>query len=805
MLATLLLTVTGCGGDGKDSALFVAMTDRDSDFRLDVLREKKILIDPGHGGRYRGTNGREGLEEASVNLAVSLLLRDMLQEAGADVHMTRADDRDFLPEGAENDLAADLAARVAISDSLAPDLFLSLHHNARGDSTFNQIEVYYPMTDEGPSRDAARAIFFHLKRNFGEDEGRTYAGNFHVLRNGGAPAVLCESAYLSHPPVEARLKLREGQEIEARSLFYGIARYFMSGAPRARFMRRDESEIGHGSETGGESHAADGMASSSADTLRSVDAFHVQAIVRDESGFPGIDPTSIELTLDGSPLPHRFLPGSDRVQAALPYHITNAGHELVLRARNLNGNSTNVARYSIVVDLPVADLAASAVLSPPGDSAVSYISVAVNDSRGLAIRDQMASVDETGGENTGAGGTGAESIGADNAASGVRGMLRQGRLSNLPFRSPRFDSLLLTLDRETIPFTISGANVQRYGAFIEATEPYAAVWEGDRFLGYADEFGNMPVAGGARAGSDTDASAGRDAGAGKHGAYDATGAQSRLEIRRSWLAAEVGRQPSARKSAELAALVRAGSLPAEYQERRVLIDPGGGRGSASLFPPNEQALALARMMQEMFTYYGITSQLTHQEFEPPPLEERVRVANEWFATYWITLEPATDFSILHFPGNRFSGPDSELTADLLGTLLGQDIPVSTDRRLELRDTPCTAVVVEFPWLPDESLASMTMLRTIAQGVAEGLTRAMIYQSRPDELLEKYVIRDRRAGDLIRVNDAITFQVLRDGDFKLWQVIHPGFVREIWILRNGAWSEYPVSEEMKAPGTLSMIR
>ncbi|NNE10536.1 MAG: hypothetical protein HKN20_18390, partial [Gemmatimonadetes bacterium] len=70
LIVSLVMTGAGCSDRERPAPLFETMTDRDADFDFGVLRDKKILLDPGHGGRYRGTQGREGLEECTVNLAV---------------------------------------------------------------------------------------------------------------------------------------------------------------------------------------------------------------------------------------------------------------------------------------------------------------------------------------------------------------------------------------------------------------------------------------------------------------------------------------------------------------------------------------------------------------------------------------------------------------------------------------------------------------------------------------------------------------------------------------------------------------
>src|SRR5689334_23506499 len=94
-----------------------------------ALVGRRITLDPGHGGFFRGALGTNGLTEAEVNLGVALQLRGLLEARGAQVLMTRTDDRDFLTP-ADSSLRSDLAERVRMSESFGPDLFVSIHHNA---------------------------------------------------------------------------------------------------------------------------------------------------------------------------------------------------------------------------------------------------------------------------------------------------------------------------------------------------------------------------------------------------------------------------------------------------------------------------------------------------------------------------------------------------------------------------------------------------------------------------------------------------------------------------------------------------
>lgn len=196
------------------------------------LAGRRIALDPGHGGFFRGALGVGGLTEAEANLGVALRLRDLLAAQGAGVFLTRAGDRDFLTP-ADSALRADLAERARLAAAFDPDLLISIHHNAdpRGAHDINETQTYYKLGDDGPSLDAAQDVHRALVRNIGIRANKVVPGNFYMLRSSAAPALLTETSYITNPDVEARLRLPQKQELEAQAIFIGLARYFTRKLP----------------------------------------------------------------------------------------------------------------------------------------------------------------------------------------------------------------------------------------------------------------------------------------------------------------------------------------------------------------------------------------------------------------------------------------------------------------------------------------------------------------------------------------------------------------------------------------------
>ncbi|HEY4984885.1 MAG TPA: N-acetylmuramoyl-L-alanine amidase [Verrucomicrobiae bacterium] len=176
---------------------------------------KNIVLDPGHGGKDPGYQGRS-YQEKKYTLLLAQELRDQLLRAGFNVSLTRS-----------TDAFVDLPVRPDLANRRRADLFISLHFNAV-ESGVNQVSgsQVYCMTPVGASstnargagaeaaasignRNDAKNILLayqlqkSLTRNLGAEDRGVCRGRLAVLRDATMPAVLIEGGYLSHP-VEGR-------------------------------------------------------------------------------------------------------------------------------------------------------------------------------------------------------------------------------------------------------------------------------------------------------------------------------------------------------------------------------------------------------------------------------------------------------------------------------------------------------------------------------------------------------------------------------------------------------------------------
>ncbi len=226
-----------------------------------------VAIDPGHGGEDPGATGPNGLREKDVVLQVALQLRERINALPGMRAMLTRDADFFVP----------LHDRVRKARRVQADLFVSIHADAfqtpeaRGASVFalsqggatssaarwmankeNAADLVGGMnTAKDPA--LARALLdmsttAQIKDSLklgGEvlgqigKVGRLHKGSveqagFAVLKAPDVPSILVETAFISNPDEEAKLRDPVYQEQLVAALTAGIQRYFAKNPPLAR-------------------------------------------------------------------------------------------------------------------------------------------------------------------------------------------------------------------------------------------------------------------------------------------------------------------------------------------------------------------------------------------------------------------------------------------------------------------------------------------------------------------------------------------------------------------------------------------
>jgi N-acetylmuramoyl-L-alanine amidase len=231
-----------------------------------------IALDPGHGGEDPGATGPQGTYEKDIVLSVALKLRERINATVINGNPMRA----FLTRDA--DFFVPLNVRVQKAQKVQADLFISIHADAFSEPSARGASVF-ALSQKGASSAAAR--YMADKENKADLVGgvnvkakdrlvqqalldmsttaqindslklgtsvlgalgsfatlhkpRVEQAGFAVLKAPDIPSVLIETAFISNPEEEIRLKDQGYQDQLADAILKGLQRYFAKNPPLAR-------------------------------------------------------------------------------------------------------------------------------------------------------------------------------------------------------------------------------------------------------------------------------------------------------------------------------------------------------------------------------------------------------------------------------------------------------------------------------------------------------------------------------------------------------------------------------------------
>lgn len=98
---------------------------------------KRVVLDPGHGGKNMGTPGAHGIHEKFLTLPITLHLEKLLV-AGTDAKVTLT---------RRADVHIGLRERTRIANAAKGDIFFSIHLNSSPRAAANGVQVYFLSPD----------------------------------------------------------------------------------------------------------------------------------------------------------------------------------------------------------------------------------------------------------------------------------------------------------------------------------------------------------------------------------------------------------------------------------------------------------------------------------------------------------------------------------------------------------------------------------------------------------------------------------------------------------------------------------
>lgn len=228
-------------------------------------RDIIIAIDAGHGGQDPGATGHGGTHEKDVVLAIArALARRVNDEPGMKAYLTR-----------DSDTFVVLRERINKARAAHADLFVSVHADSIANREVSGSSVYV-LSDHGASSEAARWLadrenaadlkggvrlgdkngqlasllmdlsqtasigssmeaaerVLHSLDHVGEiRKSQVQQAGFLVLKSPDIPSMLVETAYISNPGEESRLRTPAHQEAVASAIFSGLRDYFRKSPP----------------------------------------------------------------------------------------------------------------------------------------------------------------------------------------------------------------------------------------------------------------------------------------------------------------------------------------------------------------------------------------------------------------------------------------------------------------------------------------------------------------------------------------------------------------------------------------------
>ena len=174
------------------------------------LRGRTVILDPGHPPL--GATGPTRLSEPVAVLAVAQKAKQLLEQAGATVLLTRSDAT-----------PVDLYPRTQFAERHGADVLVSIHANALPDGVNpfvnNGTSVYY---FQPRSADLARALDRALVGQLGVQDLGMGRGDYALVRPTWMPAALTEGLFIMLPDQERLLRSEAGQGRYARAVAEGI-------------------------------------------------------------------------------------------------------------------------------------------------------------------------------------------------------------------------------------------------------------------------------------------------------------------------------------------------------------------------------------------------------------------------------------------------------------------------------------------------------------------------------------------------------------------------------------------------------
>lgn len=180
---------------------------------VSAINGKVVVIDAGHGGSDPGAVDN-GLREKDITLDIALRTKQLLEEKGFTVIMTR-----------ETDVYPSLKQRTDLANNAKADIFVSIHVNAGGGTG---IETWWYSKGPEPQKslELAKSIQSELIKETKARDREVQDGNLRVNRESKMPSALVEVGFIDNVNDAAKLKENSYRQQLAIGIALGIIKFF---------------------------------------------------------------------------------------------------------------------------------------------------------------------------------------------------------------------------------------------------------------------------------------------------------------------------------------------------------------------------------------------------------------------------------------------------------------------------------------------------------------------------------------------------------------------------------------------------
>ncbi|MBQ2409501.1 MAG: N-acetylmuramoyl-L-alanine amidase [Bacilli bacterium] len=180
------------------------------------LKDKIIVLDPGHGGVDKGASYYNE-NESDLVLNISTILKEELEKKGAIVYQTRKGNYDLSSPNTKRRKKSDFDNRIKFINEINPTLIISIHLNASNNNNYNGIQIFYKNNNE-LAQSISNALNLRrkpVKRN-----------NIYILNNLKYDAFLIEWGFISNYNDLRKIKDKNNIRQTSLKLINGLLKFY---------------------------------------------------------------------------------------------------------------------------------------------------------------------------------------------------------------------------------------------------------------------------------------------------------------------------------------------------------------------------------------------------------------------------------------------------------------------------------------------------------------------------------------------------------------------------------------------------